>query len=222
MDENLLRISDGKIYGLNDMVRVGCHDCDGCSACCEDMGQSVILNPYDVWLLTQNLGKRFEQLMQLELELHVEEGLLLPNLRMVMKEGRDKEECFFLNEQGRCSVHSFRPGICRLFPLGRNYEETRLDYFLLVDACPAKNKTKVKVEKWLGVPQIKKHQKFLVDWHNLTKRMRQLVVEELEEKMAQQLSMAFLQMFYLKPYESEEFYEEFYGRLERFEVVLNS
>lgn len=221
MDENLARISDGKLYSSNDMVRVGCHDCEGCSACCEDMGQSVILNPYDLWQLTQNHGKNFEQLMQQEIELHVEEGLILPNLKMTMKEGKFKEECYFLNEQGRCSIHGFRPGICRLFPLGRNYEENKLDYFLLVDACPAKNKSKVKVEKWLGIPQMKMYQQYLVDWHNLTKRMRQLVTEELEEMMAQQFSMAFLQMFFVKEYEGD-FYQEFYERLERFELVLNS
>ena len=28
----------------------------------------------------------------------------------------------FLNEQGRCSIHDSRPGFCRLFPLGRFYE----------------------------------------------------------------------------------------------------
>ena len=29
----------------------------------------------------------------------------------------DSESCTFLDENGRCSIHPFRPGICRLFPL---------------------------------------------------------------------------------------------------------
>ena len=40
--------------------------------------------------------------------------------------------------------------------------------------------------------------------------------------MAQQLSTVFLQMFYLKPYEQENFYDEFYERFERFNIVLNA
>ena len=34
MDE----ISDGRLYGLNDMVKADCRDCEGCSACCRGMG----------------------------------------------------------------------------------------------------------------------------------------------------------------------------------------
>lgn len=217
MDVDLTEISDGKLYGSNDMVRVGCHDCEGCSSCCKDMGTSVLLDPYDAYRLVVNLGKDFEQLLQEEVELHVEAGVVLPNLRM--QEG--VKSCSFLDENGRCSIHSFRPGICRLFPLGRNYDGERLEYFLLMDACPAKNKSKIKVSKWLDTPQIKTYEKFLVNWHNLVKQLR-AVLEEQDEQMAQQLSTVFLQMFYLKPYEQENFYDEFYERFERFNIVLNA
>ena len=27
-------ISDGRLYGADDMVRAGCGGCEGCSACC--------------------------------------------------------------------------------------------------------------------------------------------------------------------------------------------
>ena len=90
-----------------------------------------------------------------------------------------------------------------------------------MDACPAKNKSKVKVSKWLDTPQIKTYEKFLVNWHNLVKQLR-AVLEEQDEQMAQQLSTVFLQMFYLKPYEQENFYDEFYERFERFNIVLNA
>ena len=40
-------ISDGKKYSINDMARVGCSDCSGCSKCCSDMGDFIILDPYD-------------------------------------------------------------------------------------------------------------------------------------------------------------------------------
>lgn len=68
MDANLLEISDGKLYGNNDMAKISCHDCTGCSSCCRDMGQSIWLDPYDVYQLTRNLKKSFEELLTNEEE----------------------------------------------------------------------------------------------------------------------------------------------------------
>lgn len=210
-----------KLYSSSDMVRVGCHDCVGCSACCRNMGQSILLDPYDVYLLTGNLGQTFEQLLGGAIELHMEQGLILPNLRMVP----ENLSCSFLNEEGSCSIHEFRPGICRLFPLGRNYEPDRLQYFLLVDACPAKNKSKMKIDKWIGHADVRQYEKYLVIWHNLTKKLRgeleaNLKNADTEEALAEQeaynkkITMAFLQLFYMKPYTQENFYTEFYERVQ--------
>ena len=209
MNRDLLEISDGKLYGNNDMAKVSCHDCEGCSSCCQDMGESIWLDPYDVYQLTRNLGKTMEELLTREIELHVEDGLILPNLKMI---GDAVPQCAFLNEEGRCSIHSFRPGYCRLFPLGRNYEEDKLSYFVLKDACPALNKSKVKINKWLGVPNLKEYEKFLVAWHNLTKNLRAFYAEHEEENVIKAVNMKFLQVFYLAPY-GEDFYQEFESRM---------
>ena len=52
---SLEEITDGKKYHKNDMVRLGCNDCDGCSACCQGMGESIVLDPWDIHMLSQNL-----------------------------------------------------------------------------------------------------------------------------------------------------------------------
>ena len=62
-DINLDEISDGKLYETNDLVKLDCGDCAGCSACCHEMGDTIILDPYDIWQLTGNLHCTFEQLM---------------------------------------------------------------------------------------------------------------------------------------------------------------
>lgn len=212
MNNNLNEISDGKLYGLNDMVKVGCHDCAGCSSCCHDMGESILLDPYDIFRLTKNLNQTLEQLLAGPVELHVEDGLILPNLKM---RGDTDPACSFLNEQGRCSIHAFRPGLCRLFPLGRNYEEGKLNYFLLLHECPVKNKSKMKVSKWLDTERIKEYQNFLITWHNLTKNLRVQLAEQISDNIyAKQVNMVFLQIFYRKPFEGEDFYVEFQARLE--------
>ena len=208
MDKYLEEISDGKLYELNDMAKVGCHDCLGCHECCTGMGDTILLDPYDVYRLSRGLGKTVDELMAGPIELHMEEGLILPNLKM----SDTTEACTFLNEEGRCSIHEYRPGICRLFPLGRNYEKEHVNYFVLKDECPARGKTKVKVSKWLSQENIKDYQKYLVDWHNLTKAMRQEMLSSEDEAYKQQTTMLFLQLFFMKPYKSGDFYKEFYSR----------
>lgn len=208
MDKYLEQISDGKLYELNDMAKVGCHNCEGCHDCCTGMGDTILLDPYDVYRLSRGLGKTVEELMQGHIELHMEEGLILPNLKMT----ESTKECTFLNKEGRCSIHEYRPGICRLFPLGRNYEKEHVNYFILKDECPARGKTKVKVSKWLSQENIKEYQKYLVDWHNLIKAMRNEILSSDDETYKKQTSMLFLQLFFMKPYTSDDFYSEYYLR----------
>lgn len=220
MNEQILDISDGKLYSTNDMAKISCHDCAGCSSCCRDMGESIWLDPYDVFLLTKNLGKTMEELLAKEVELHVEDGLILPNIKMI---GDKEPACGFLDEEGRCTIHAFRPGFCRLFPLGRNYEEGKLTYFVLKDACLAPNKSKVKINKWLGVPQLKSYEKFLMEWHDLTKRIRTYFAENAQdETVIKAINMKFLQTFYLTPYEEEDFYETFAKRMDEIKTLLNA
>lgn len=162
---SLEEISDGKLYGTNDMVRADSGGCEGCFACCRGMGSSIILDPLDMFRLTVNLGMTQEQLLAGPLELNVVDGIILPNIRMT---GRD-EACSFLNSEGRCGIHPCRPGFCRLFPLGRLYENRSFRYFLQVHECPRENRSKVKVRKWIDTPDVKEYEKFVNDWHYFLK-----------------------------------------------------
>ena len=49
---DMKEISDGNLYTANDMVKADCQDCKGCSACCRGMGDSIVLDPYDVWQMS--------------------------------------------------------------------------------------------------------------------------------------------------------------------------
>lgn len=209
MDE----ISDGKLYTLNDMVKAGCNDCKGCSACCQGMGSSIVLDPLDVYRLCQNLGMTFEQLLAEKLELQVVDGIVLPNLKM----GGEKEQCAFLNEEGRCSIHAFRPGICRLFPLGRYYENGSFQYFLQIHECKNQNRTKVKVRKWIDTPDVARYEKFVADWHYFLLDLQENLQKMTNENEMKQISMRILKEFYLIPYDTDrDFYEQFEERKQQF------
>ena len=185
-------ISDGKLYDVNDMVKADCNDCKGCSACCQGMGQSILLDPLDIYTLTVGLNTSFEQLLAEAIELNVVDGVILPNLKMTS----EKDACYFLNENGRCSIHSFRPGICRLFPLGRFYENHDFKYFLQVHECKNPNKTKVKVKKWIDTPN---------------------------DELIKKIDLFILQHFFMEPcHQKEDFFEQFHLRLEKAKKVLET
>lgn len=209
MDE----ISDGKLYTLNDMVKAGCNDCKGCSSCCQGMGRSIVLDPLDVYRLCRNLGQSFEQLLAEKLELQVVDGIVLPNLKM----GGEKEQCAFLNEEGRCSIHAFRPGICRLFPLGRYYENGSFRYFLQVHECKNQNRTKVKVRKWIDTPNLSKYERFVSDWHYFLLDLQEKLQSMSDENEIKRISMEILKDFFLVPFDvNRDFYEQFEERKMQF------
>lgn len=215
---SLSDISDGRLYGDNDMVKADCHGCAGCSDCCRGMGDSILLDPYDAYRLSTGLGKPFADFLDREIELGVVDGCILPHLKMT---GVD-EVCAFLDGQGRCSIHSFRPGICRLFPLGRYYEDGAFQYFLQTGECGA-NRSKVKVSKWIDTPDQKRYRAFVTGWHYLLDRAETRMKERQSDIFDRDLNMLLLQLFYLKPYEAaKDFYEQFAQREEEFDFSLQN
>ena len=215
---DLNEISDGKLYTSNDMVKADCYECQGCSACCRGMGKSIILDPIDLFHLKQATGKDFAGLLNQEIELNVVDGMILPNLKMDPK----TDACPFLDENERCGIHAFRSGICRLFPLGRLYEEEGFQYFLLTKECKKENRGKVKVKKWLGITNLKAYEQYISDWHQFLLTCEESI-GELEKENIQILTTYILRLFYQTPYEAEDdgsFYQEFYQRREQVRKTL--
>ena len=163
MDE----ISDGKLYSSSDMVRADSLGCDGCHECCCHMGNSILLDPFDVYQMSQGLHVPAAALFNGRLQLTPVDGIVLPAIAMTS----DKDQCSFLNEAGRCSIHMFRPGFCRLFPLGRVYDGTGFSYFLQTGQCKKEHLAKVKVRQWINIPELKRYEQFVCDWHYFLKRI---------------------------------------------------
>lgn len=202
-----------KLYTCHDMAKADCGGCHGCHACCQGMGSSVVLDPYDMYQLEKGLGLSPETMLgQGLMELNLADGLILPNLKMA----GERERCVFLDEEGRCRIHSFRPGLCRLFPLGRVYEDDGFKYYVQLYECPKPVKTKVKISKWLGIPDIKRYEEFVLTWHDLLMKCRKAADEmmgEQAEVVRKQLTMYLLSVFFLAPYDiDKDFYEQFLSR----------
>lgn len=211
---SLEEISDGRLYHENDMVKADCHGCRGCYACCTGMGSSVILDPYDVYRLQAGTGKTLSVLLGEEAaELNVVDGVILPNLKMRGPE----ERCAFLEKDGRCGIHPSRPGLCRLFPLGRYYENGDFRYFLQTKECREANRSKVKAAKWIDTPRGNRYHRFVCDWHELLKELEEAAAVTEDPEGAKGLNLLMLRTFYMEPYDTaEDFYLQFERRKDNF------
>ena len=216
-DVSLEEISDGKLYGANDMVKADCQDCTGCSDCCQGMGDTLVLDPLDVYRLGGGLGKSCEELAAICMDFDVADGNILPHLRMT---GRD-EQCVFLNKEGRCSIHPIRPGFCRLFPLGRYYRDGGFQYFLQIHECKKTNRSKIKVKKWIDTPDLKQYEKFVADWHYFLLDVQKVLYDAQDPDLIRNLNLYVVNSFYQKPYDPQmDFYSQFYQRLEKGRELL--
>jgi uncharacterized protein len=93
--------------------------CSRCLACCRN--KKIQLNPYEIARLADNRGLSTAGLIS---QYTTSGGAFL-------RFGQDGA-CVFLNGQG-CSVHSDRPLVCRLYPLGRRVEFSGPETFSQID-----------------------------------------------------------------------------------------
>lgn len=214
-DVNIEDIWDGRFYQPGDRVRVGCHDCDGCSDCCRNTGDSIVLDPLDMYRLTKALHRGFEDMIEREIEIRMVDGMILPNIMEHDEEHPDREDgCPFLDSAGRCSIHAARPGFCRLFPMGRYYlEDGSFRYFLQAGECRQTNRYEVLLADWLDTPDLPRYERFVREWHTFLRQTgAELCVrsEEVQYRAANYV----LHLFYVRPYNgSRSFYPQFEERM---------
>jgi len=211
---NLDEISDGRVYHLHDLVKADCNGCIDCSECCRSMGKTITLDPFDVYNLTSNLEKSFEELISRYLELNIYDGVIIPNLRTAATDGA----CLFLNNEGRCTVHGFRPGLCRLFPLGRFFDNNEVYYIVQIYECKQTNRSEVRVDDWIGLPDMVRYEKFTADWYYYQKKLKAHIYANADQAKA--VNMYNLKTFYLTPYSNDDFFEQFAERLKTAEKYL--
>lgn len=198
-------ISDGKIYDISDIVKADAGGCDKCSDCCKDVGDLVVLSPFDVYEMVRCLGIRFDELLGDKIELRENNKIYLPYLKM-----KENKECSFLNNESRCSIHSKRPNICRLFPLGRVYQDDDFKYFLQVGNCTKQNLKNVKVSDWIGIENYDVNKRFIMNWHKFIKALTFRLKFVRDEDELNQINEYLLDSFYrVELKDEEDFYYAF-------------
>lgn len=143
----------------------------------------------------------------------VQEEPLDPQAREKDQKQSAQEEnmvCPYLGEDGRCSIHACRPGICRLYPLGRSWEGDEFHYILQVHECSHCTGEKIKVKKWLGIPALPAYEDFCRSWHAVLSSVRRVLEgSDPEGKLRRQICVYLLKQFFLCDWNVDDFYETF-------------
>lgn len=106
-------------------------------------------------------------------------------------------------------IHSKRPNICRLFPLGRVYKDNNFKYFLQVGNCPKGDLKDVKVRNWVGIENYDKNKQFILEWYKFIKALTFRLKFVRDEKEIEELNQILLDSCYGIKIKEEDFYFEF-------------
>ena len=185
------KISDGRLYDIEDVVKADTCGCDGCSDCCKDVGDLVVLTPFDIYEITNYLNMDFDKLL---------------GDKIVLRE--NNKNCSFLDETGRCTIHLKRPNICRLFPLGRAYQDNDFKYFLQVDNCPKEELKDVKVADWINIENYNENKKFILEWYKFIKALTFRLKFVRDEDEIENINQILLDSFYRVKIDND-FYKSF-------------
>ena len=82
--------------------------------------------------------------------------------------------------------------------------------------CSKKNRTKVKVSRWIDTPDIKSNQEYIVSWHYFLKDVEELIKKRSDDALIKQINMYLLNMFFIAPYNmQEDFYIQVNERMKK-------
>ena len=109
--------------------------CQACGACCIGDGFAYLC-PDDVDRLADGLGCTRQELADgylAPLEVRFDDGEVLPYLVLRKDAGG---RCVFLNDEGRCGVHAFKPGQCKDSPCIPEFLCDEENYHAFASVCP--------------------------------------------------------------------------------------
>lgn len=174
-DEVFLRRE--KLLTAEDHADIECSDCVGCeNSCCRELSAQITLDSFDMALLKEGLDKTFDELLAEGLiELRLINGAEVP----ILGNKPDKRECIFLKDDGRCNIHPFRAGICRMYPLARLWQGNgNFAYYLQPGECTHRTVKSTRIADWLGYPNMEKYESEVKAFHARLKEYRLAYVTE--------------------------------------------
>lgn len=152
-------------------------NCTMCGKCCINR-EDILLNAKDVYNLMNTLDMTAQEIIDKYCDCYIGDNTRLPIVRL--NPVGPTRRCPLLRGN-RCSVHSGKPIVCAMFPIGRaikqelgDEKEKHIDYLFNDPHCGDKRKTHT-VREWFGSFGIPLEDEFFFKWQELLKTLVQKV-----------------------------------------------
>lgn len=188
-------IKDGKF-------RFACHKGLPCfTKCCANL--NLVLTPYDVLRLKNRLNLSSETFLDRYTNSFVDEKYGVPVVKLKMN-NHETRRCPFVRPEG-CIVYEDRPGVCRLYPLGRAaskiYEmHPAGEYYFIVKEphCLGLNEEQEwTVQEWLTNQGLDKYNTMNDFFMDITAGRQSKIIKRLSDRQ--------LQIYYMASYSLDDF-----------------
>jgi hypothetical protein len=199
--------------------------CRACGKCCKNR-EDILLQTRDLFKIGVKLNLSTEEVIKTYCDVYIGPDSRIPLLRLKPK-GVNSVCPLLIND--RCMVHTHKPVVCALFPIGRVIAPEDLDnptqdskrkLHYIINECPnASKRMKQTVRQWLEGFDIPADDKFYVQWSDLVIgfaiRMREYEEMKFAEKTLDIIRSAVYQSLYLDYDTSKEFKPQFENNTEK-------
>lgn len=227
--QNIVNNFERMKIGLDDTFKF---DCKMCGKCCIHR-DDILLNPKDIYNMAKELNLTTDELVEKYCETYIGQDSRIPIVRL--KPRGSVHRCPLLKDR-KCRVHDAKPGICKLYPLGRLLEllgKTAADidmdsiqYIFNKPNCKGSEGSGTHtVREWLesfGIPVV---DEFFIKWQRIVMDMGS-VFREIERKISEKTMLmlwnaAFVGLYL--HYQTElDFMSQFEENAQKFTELLHS
>ena len=198
--------------GLDDTFRFHCTEC---GKCCKNR-DDILLNPYDLYRIASFLNVEMGQVIQDYCVWYVGQTSKLPVVAVNIK-----GDCPFL-EDNRCRIHSAKPTVCALYPLGRAGTENGIRY-IVQDVNCGTDEEEHTVRSWLSGYGLEDSEVWFVEWQKtilpLTERMN-AIAEKTSERILNMIAQGLLVALYVNYDRKRPFLPQFKENVRKIDGML--
>ena len=230
MDKRLIGIVndlDRMKIGLDDTFKFECKMCGKCCIHRED----ILLNPKDVYNMSKELNLTTEDLVEKYCEAYIGPDSRIPIIRLLPR--GSVKRCPLLKDR-KCKVHSSKPTVCAMYPIGRCItllgktvaDIDSIQYIFNKPDCKGSEGSETHtVREWMESFGIPINDEFFIKWQKMAMEMG-TVFRKIEKKVSDQTiemlwNAAFIGL-YLHYDTEQDFMNQFDENAQKFTELLHS
>ena len=199
--------------------------CDQCGDCCRHR-EDILISPYDLFRIARHLSVTPESIIDRYFIYYIGNDSNLP-LVILKAQGEDRLCPFLLNN--RCSIHSAKPSVCGLFPLGRmaavhDGQSSETLYFLQPLECGKRDQTQT-VRQWLKDFGLDQSDEWFQVWQKyiiMLSKLIKLLVTQVPPNLMSKIFSAIFYAMYLNYNMAEDFLPQFKNNMQNLVDALRA